>query len=160
MLAFVLFIESGVRIFMFPRFFLSVVLSLCSLWYPLSLSSKETIDGNKKRPTSNSSTLDDMTDEDRVSLLIATTEKTLETLKKIQENLELFRKQEQICIAEGTSRKNTGNDSLFELSRQAWTLLDLIKEHQLQSYFRKDFIEELEMISKAYKLKAIPSAKL
>ncbi len=107
-----------------------------------------------------STIIESMSDEERVSCLLKATLATVENLKKIEVALQEFRAQEKICIEESIAKKNKGNDSLFELSKKSAELLDLIKASKLQPYFRRDFLNELESISKAYKSKSLPSTKI
>ena len=107
-----------------------------------------------------STIIESMSDEERVDYLLKATLATVENLKKIQTALQDFHAQEKICIQESIAKKNKGNDSLFELSKKSAELLDLIKASKLQPYFRRDFLNELESISKAYKSKILPSIKI
>lgn len=106
------------------------------------------------------SSLDTIPDDERIKLLITHTQKTLEKLQELEKALKNFRDQEKICIQEDEKKQNRGNDALFELSKKASELLDLIDENGLQTYFRKDFLEEITMLSKAYRTKALPSVRI
>ncbi|MGR3952259.1 MAG: hypothetical protein QRY74_05130 [Chlamydia sp.] len=100
------------------------------------------------------SQIDSMSDEERLLLLITTTEETLTILRKIESAIAEFRKQEKLCIQQ--KRK----DSLFELSRRACIAYDLIQEREFEPYFRKEFINELELLAQVYKNRSIPSPKI
>lgn len=105
-------------------------------------------------------TIEEMsTEEEKLSFLIRATEQTLDNLKKLQVAIQQFKEQEKTCISQSNAKKKP-SDALFELSRRAYTLITLIRELELSTYFRKDFIDELDVISRAYRMKSIPSAHM
>ncbi len=118
------------------------------------------LSSNEKSSTVEAEKIEDMsTEEEKISFLIKATESTLDNLKKVKTALEQFKQQEKICLSKNSSKKEA-SDALFELSRRAYVLVSLIRELELSHYFRKDFIDELDMVSRAYRVKSLPSARM
>lgn len=90
-------------------------------------------------------------EEAQLVRLYEATQRSLEQIRKLQENLAAFRKQEAVTL-----QTPEDVDALYALSQAALRLSQSIRETRLEPYFRPAFIEELSRVSKMAESKAIP----
>lgn len=94
---------------------------------------------------------DPLPEEDSLEMLIQAQEKSALKLKTLLADLARFRSQETFCVA-----KDATTDDLFKLSECALKVKQEIRECHVEPYFRPQFLEDLEKLSKAAEKKNLP----
>lgn len=90
-------------------------------------------------------------EEEQLIRLGEATKRSLDHIKRLQENLMAFRKQEALSI-----QSPDDVEALYALSQCALRLINSIREARLEPYFRPAFVEELARLSKTAESKTIP----
>ena len=97
-----------------------------------------------------SSTFEETTIDEKITLLIKAQETSLQELKEVQKNLKIYKAQENLYLS-----KDDDFEALYKLSEKAYLLLSSIEKCQIQEYFRDSFLEELEKLQKPFKNKTL-----
>lgn len=94
---------------------------------------------------------DPLPEEDSLELLVQAQEKSAQKLKTLLIDLQKFRDQEARCV-----NTQANMDDLYRLSECALKVKQEIAECYVEPYFRPQFLEDLEKLSKAAEKKNLP----
>lgn len=87
----------------------------------------------------------------KLDLLIRATEQSLEGEKKLREMIKEYKKIEALFL-----QHPEDNDVLFTMVKQAFKVLEMIKETHLLHAFDAEFIDELTVLAQAASKRGIP----
>lgn len=94
---------------------------------------------------------DALPEENSLELLIQAQEKSAQKLKMLLIDLQKFHEQEALCVENHASM-----DDLYKLSEYALKAKQAIAECYVEPYFRPQFLEDLDKLSKAAEKKNLP----
>lgn len=96
-------------------------------------------------------THDILTEERSLELLITAQEQSIQKLRLLIQSLKQFREQELLALKDSENL-----DVLYKLSESAATVKKIIHECYVEPYFRPQFLEDIEKLSKAAENKNPP----
>ena len=96
--------------------------------------------------------IDEGSEEANIALLIQAQEQSAKKSNELLHSLKQYRQQEERCMQDPDNL-----DKLYALSETALLLKKTIRECYVESYFRQNFLDDLDKVSKAAEKRTPPS---